>query len=352
MILITGGAGFIGSNFVLEWVNQLDESIVNIDKLTYAGNLQNLSTLEKNTQHIFVRADICDSNKMSEIFARYQPRAIIHMAAESHVDRSIHGPEDFIQTNITGTFRLLEAARYYWKSLPEALKATFRFLHVSTDEVFGTLTADGAAFTEQHCFRPNSPYSASKAASDCLVRAYHHTYGLPTLTTHCSNNYGAFQFPEKLIPLMITNALAGKPLPIYGDGQQIRDWLYVNDHCSAIRYVLANGQPGESYNIGGWNEKPNLEIVHTICDILQAEHPVEYGYRNLITYVADRPGHDRRYAVNSNKIYQELGWKPTETFETGIRKTVRWYLQNQQWCRNIQSGEYQKWVEINYAERI
>lgn len=351
MILITGGAGFIGSNFVLEWVSQSDEPIVNIDKLTYAGNLQNLAALQGNAQHIFVCEDICDSDKMSEIFARYQPRAVIHMAAESHVDRSIHGPEDFIQTNITGTFRLLEAAKHYWQSLPEELRTSFRFLHVSTDEVFGTLSTDEPAFTEKHCFRPNSPYSASKAASDCLVRAYHHTYGLPTLTTHCSNNYGAYQFPEKLIPLMIINALSGKPLPVYGDGQQIRDWLYVNDHCSAIRCVLDKGSPGETYNIGGWNEKPNLEIVHTICDILQAEHPADYDYRSLITYVVDRPGHDRRYAVDSSRIHEELGWKPVETFTTGIRKTVQWYLQNQEWCRNVQSGEYRKWVETNYSSR-
>lgn len=352
MILITGGAGFIGSNFVLEWVARSDEPIVNIDKLTYAGNLQNLSSLQGNARHIFICADICDNDKMSEILACHQPRAIIHMAAESHVDRSIHGPEDFIQTNITGTFRLLEATRHYWQSLPEKSRTAFRFLHVSTDEVFGTLSADEPAFTEQHCFRPNSTYSASKAASDCLVRAYHHTYGLPTLTTHCSNNYGAYQFPEKLIPLMIINALAGKPLPVYGDGQQIRDWLYVNDHCSAIRCVLEKGQPGETYNIGGWNEKTNLEIVHTICDILQKERPVDYDYRSLITHVADRPGHDRRYAVDSHKIHRELGWKPAETFATGIRKTVQWYLQNQEWCRNVQSGEYRKWIETNYSSRI
>ncbi|MDT8363894.1 MAG: dTDP-glucose 4,6-dehydratase [Nitrosomonas sp.] len=351
MILITGGAGFIGSNFILEWVAQSDEAIVNVDKLTYAGNLQNLTALTGNPHYIFTCADICDSSKMNALFASHQPRAVIHMAAESHVDRSIHGPEDFIQTNITGTFRLLEAARQYWQGLPSELRTTFRFLHVSTDEVFGTLSPEEPAFTEKHAFRPNSPYSASKAASDCLVRAYHHTYGLPTLTTHCSNNYGAYQFPEKLIPLMITNALAGKPLPVYGDGQQIRDWLYVNDHCSAIRCVLAKGQPGETYNIGGWNEKPNLEIVHTICDILQAHHPADYDYRSLITYVTDRPGHDRRYAVDSSKIKQELDWKPAETFATGIQKTVQWYLQNQEWCRHVQSGDYRKWVETNDTGR-
>lgn len=351
MILITGGAGFIGSNFILEWITQSDEAIINVDKLTYAGNLQNLAALSSHPQYIFVRTDIGDGSKINELFTRYQPRAIIHMAAESHVDRSIHGPEDFIQTNITGTFRLLEAARQYWQGLPDTLKETFRFLHVSTDEVFGTLSPDEPAFTEQHAFRPNSPYSASKAASDCLVRAYHHTYSLPTLTTHCSNNYGAYQFPEKLIPLMITNALAGKSLPVYGDGQQIRDWLYVNDHCSAIRCVLEKGKPGETYNIGGCNEKPNLEIVHTICDILQTHRPADHDYRSLITYVADRPGHDRRYAVDSHKIQRELGWEPAETFASGIQKTVQWYLQNQEWCRNVQSGDYRKWIETNYSGR-
>ncbi len=351
MILITGGAGFIGSNFIQEWITQSDEPIINVDKLTYAGNLQNLITLSNHPQYSFVHADIGDSSKMNELFTRYQPRALIHMAAESHVDRSIHGPEDFIQTNITGTFRLLEAARQYWQGLSDEFKTSFRFLQVSTDEVFGTLSPDASAFTEQHAFRPNSPYSASKAASDCLVRAYHHTYGLPTLTTHCSNNYGAYQFPEKLIPLMITNALVGKPLPIYGDGQQIRDWLYVKDHCSAIRCILMKGLPGETYNIGGWNEKANLEIVHTICDILQTHCPTDHDYRNLITYVTDRPGHDRRYAVDSRKIQRELGWEPAETFESGIQKTVQWYLQNQEWCRNVQSGDYRKWIETNYTGR-
>lgn len=349
MILITGGAGFIGTNFILDWVRQSDEGILNLDKLTYAGNLQNLASLASNPQHIFTHGDICDREKVTALLNRYQPRAIIHMAAESHVDRSIHGPEDFVQTNITGTFRLLEAVRHYWKDLTPPQKAHFRFLHVSTDEVFGSLDPQAPAFTENHCLQPNSPYSASKAASDCLVRAYFHTYGLPVLTTHCSNNYGAYQFPEKLIPLMITNALAGKPLPIYGDGQQIRDWLYVNDHCSAIRYVLEQGQPGETYNIGGWNEKPNLEIVHTICDILQTYRPADY--HALITFITDRPGHDRRYAIDARKIERELGWKPAETFTTGIERTVRWYLENQDWVTNVQSGDYRKWVEINYDGR-
>jgi dTDP-glucose 4,6-dehydratase len=350
MILITGGAGFIGSNFVLDWVKQSDETIVNFDKLTYAGNLQNLATLAENPQHIFVQGDICDGERVTTLLTHHQPRAIIHMAAESHVDRSIHGPEDFIQTNITGTFRLLESAHHYWKNLSKLQKENFRFLHVSTDEVFGTLAKHAPAFTEDHCYRPNSPYSASKAASDCLVRAYHHTYGLPVLTTHCSNNYGAYQFPEKLIPLMIVNALARKPLPIYGDGQQIRDWLYVNDHCSAIRCVLEKGQPGETYNIGGWNEKPNIEIVHTICDILQTYQSTDY--RSLITYVNDRPGHDRRYAIDARKIEHELGWRPAETFDTGIYKTVLWYLENQDWVTKVQSGEYRNWVETNYAGRL
>lgn len=349
MILITGGAGFIGANFILDWIRQSDEGIINVDKLTYAGNLQNLVSLTGNPQHIFVQGDICDSEKITALLARYQPRAIIHMAAESHVDRSIHGPEDFIQTNITGTFRLLESTRHYWQSLPSSRKGNFRFLHVSTDEVFGTLTREAPAFAEDHRYQPNSPYSASKAASDCLVRAYHHTYGLPVLTTHCSNNYGAFQFPEKLIPLMIVNALAGKPLPVYGDGQQIRDWLHVNDHCQAICHVLEKGQPGETYNIGGWNEKTNLEIIHTICNALQQFRPG--NYRSLITHVADRPGHDRRYAIDAHKIERELGWKPVETFETGIHKTIQWYLENGDWITNVQSGEYRKWVEINYSGR-
>lgn len=346
MILITGGAGFIGANFVLSWLAQSDEPAINLDKLTYAGNLQNLASLEGDARHIFVQGDINDRQKVTALLSQYQPRAIIHLAAESHVDRSIHGPEDFIQTNIVGTFRLLEAARHYWNGLKGEAQQNFRFLHVSTDEVYGSLSKDAPAFTETHCYQPNSPYSASKAASDQLVRAYHHTYGLPALITNCSNNYGAFQFPEKLIPLMIVNALAGKPLPIYGDGQQIRDWLYVEDHCSAIRCVLDAGIPGETYNIGGWNEKPNMEIVYTLCNLLNEFRPADY--HKLITHVADRPGHDRRYAIDARKIERELGWKPVETFETGIRKTVQWYLDHQEWVANVQSGEYQKWIETHY----
>lgn len=346
MILVTGGAGFIGANFVLDWLAQSDEPIINLDKLTYAGNLQNLASLEGDPRHIFIQGDIKDREKVAALLSQYQPRAIIHLAAESHVDRSIHGPEDFIQTNIVGTFRLLEAARQYWQNLEERTRQAFRFLHVSTDEVYGSLCKDAPAFTETHCYQPNSPYSASKASSDQLVRAYHHTYGLPTLITNCSNNYGPFQFPEKLIPLMIVNALAGRPLPIYGDGQQIRDWLYVKDHCSALRCVLEHGKPGETYNIGGWNEKPNIEIVQTICELLNALRPADY--HKLITYVADRPGHDRRYAIDVRKIERELGWKPVETFETGIRKTIQWYLEHQTWVASVQSGEYQKWIETHY----
>lgn len=346
MILVTGGAGFIGTNFVLDWLAQSDEAVINFDKLTYAGNLQNLASLAGDPRHIFVHGDINDQQKIATLLMRFQPRAIVHLAAESHVDRSIHGPEEFIQTNIVGTFRLLEAAYRYWKEQKGKARQDFRFLHVSTDEVYGSLAKDAPAFTETHAYQPNSPYSASKASSDQLVRAYHHTYGLPTLITNCSNNYGAFQFPEKLIPLMIVNALAGKPLPIYGDGQQIRDWLYVQDHCSAIRRVLAAGVPGETYNIGGWNEKPNIEIVHAICSLLNEFRPADY--HRLITYVADRPGHDRRYAIDARKIERELGWKPDETFETGIRKTVQWYLDNQNWLANVQSGEYRKWIETHY----
>ena len=348
MILVTGGAGFIGSNFVLDWLAQSDERIVNLDKLTYAGNLQNLSSLTEDSRHIFVQGDIGDIKLVSQLLTQYQPRAIINLAAESHVDRSIHGPEDFIQTNILGTFRLLEAVRAYWSKLEVTAKQSFRFLHVSTDEVYGSLTQNEPAFTEEHRYEPNSPYSASKASSDHLVRAYHHTYGLPVLTTNCSNNYGPFQFPEKLIPLMIVNALTGKPLPVYGDGQQIRDWLYVTDHCNAIRHVLEAGNPGETYNIGGWNEKPNIEIVQTICTLLEESYP-NSTFHNLITYVKDRPGHDRRYAIDAMKIQRELNWKPIETFETGIRKTIQWYLNNQQWITDIQTGAYRKWIENNYA---
>ncbi|MFJ4133631.1 dTDP-glucose 4,6-dehydratase [Pseudomonas cyclaminis] len=352
-ILVTGGAGFIGANFLLDWVAQADEPVINLDKLTYAGNLENLSSLEGNKRHIFVQGDIADTQLVQRLLAEHQPRAILNFAAESHVDRSIHGPEDFIETNVVGTFRLLEAVRAYWKALDSDAQQAFRFLHVSTDEVYGSLAKDDPAFTETHQYEPNSPYSASKAASDHLVRAYHHTYGLPVLTTNCSNNYGPYHFPEKLIPLMIVNALAGKALPVYGDGQQIRDWLYVKDHCSAIRRVLEAGTVGEVYNVGGWNEKPNLDIVHTVCALLDELRPQADGkpYSDQIAYVTDRPGHDRRYAIDARKLERELGWKPAETFETGIRKTVEWYLDNQDWVSNIQSGSYREWVEKNYAER-
>ena len=351
MILVTGAAGFIGSNFVLDWLAQSDEVIVNLDALTYAGNLENLASLEGDERHIFVKGDIGDFDLVASLLAAYKPRAVVNFAAESHVDRSIHGPEDFIQTNIVGTFRLLEAVRAYWGALEDDAKAAFRFLHVSTDEVYGSLEKDDPAFRETNRYEPNSPYSASKAASDHLVRAYHHTYGLPVLTTNCSNNYGPYHFPEKLIPLIIHNALAGKPLPIYGDGQQIRDWLYVKDHCSAIRRVLEAGRLGETYNIGGWNEKPNLEVVHTLCAILDELSPRADGkpYREQITYVKDRPGHDRRYAIDATKIERELGWKPAETFETGIRKTVRWYLDNQAWVANVTSGAYREWLGKQYG---
>lgn len=353
-ILVTGGAGFIGSNFVLDWLTQSNEFVITLDKLTYAGNRENLQSLNGDPRHVFVQGDISDSTLVANLLAQHQPRAIVNFAAESHVDRSIHGPEDFIQTNIVGTFRLLEAVRAYWGGLQSDARQAFRFLHVSTDEVYGSLGKDDPAFTEAHRYEPNSPYSASKAASDHLVRAYHHTYGLPVLTTNCSNNYGPYHFPEKLIPLMIVNALAGKPLPVYGDGQQIRDWLYVKDHCSAICRVLDAGHIGEVYNIGGWNEKPNLEIVHTVCALLDELCPRADGkpYKEQITYVADRPGHDRRYAIDASKIKRELGWKPDETFETGIRKTVAWYLENQAWVTNVQSGTYREWLEKNYTERI
>jgi dTDP-glucose 4,6-dehydratase len=349
-ILVTGSAGFIGANFVLDWLAQSDETVINLDKLTYAGNLQNLDSVKDDPRHIFVHGDIGDDTLVPALLAQYQPRAIINFAAESHVDRSIHGPEDFIQTNIVGTFRLLESTRAYWSKLPETDKQQFRFLHVSTDEVYGSLAPTEPAFTEQNKYEPNSPYSASKAASDHLVRAYHHTYGLPVLTTNCSNNYGPYHFPEKLIPLIIHNALTGKALPIYGDGQQIRDWLYVKDHCAAIRRVLEAGQLGETYNVGGWNEKANIDVVHTLCDILDEEQPRSDGksYREQITFVKDRPGHDRRYAIDASRLEQKLGWKPAETFETGIRKTVRWYLDNQDWVQNVTSGAYRDWVGQQY----
>ncbi|MDI1298765.1 dTDP-glucose 4,6-dehydratase [Methylotenera sp.] len=351
MILVTGAAGFIGSNFVLDWFETNNEAVVNLDKLTYAGNLQNLAGLQGNDKHIFVHGDIGDSALLTKLLSEHKPRAVVNFAAESHVDRSIHGPEDFIQTNIVGTFHLLEAVRTYWNSLPEKEKQDFRFLHVSTDEVYGSLGADEPAFTEKHQYEPNSPYSASKAASDHLVRAYHHTYGLPVLTTNCSNNYGPYHFPEKLIPLVIHNALAGKSLPIYGDGQQIRDWLYVKDHCSAIRRVLEAGAVGEVYNVGGWNENPNLEVVNTLCAILDELQPRTDGesYAKQITYVKDRPGHDKRYAIDASKIERELGWKPVETFETGIKKTVQWYLDNQDWVTNITTGVYRDWVQTQYS---
>ena len=350
-ILVTGGAGFIGANFVLDWLAESSETVVNLDKLTYAGNLETLASLQGNPHHVFVQGDIGDADLVAQLLQTHQPRAVINFAAESHVDRSIHGPGEFIETNIVGTFRLLESVRGYWSALPAADKTAFRFLHVSTDEVYGSLAQDEPAFAETHRYEPNSPYSASKAASDHLVRAWHHTYGLPVLTTNCSNNYGPYHFPEKLIPLMIVNALAGKSLPIYGDGMQIRDWLYVKDHCSAIRRVLQAGQLGETYNVGGWNEKPNLEIVHTVCKLLDALRPKADGssYATQITTVTDRPGHDRRYAIDARKLERELGWKPAETFDSGIRKTVEWYLANPDWVSHVQSGAYRDWVQQQYA---
>jgi dTDP-glucose 4,6-dehydratase len=351
MILVTGAAGFIGANFVLDWVAQCDEPVVNLDKLTYAGNPENLASLQGNDQHIFVQGDIGDRALVDGLLSQHRPRAVINFAAESHVDRSIHGPEDFIQTNVVGTFHLLEAVRAYWGTLQGAEKEGFRFLHVSTDEVYGTLGPGDAPFTETTPYTPNSPYSATKAASDHLVRAYHHTYGMPVLTTNCSNNYGPFHFPEKLIPLMIVNALAGKPLPVYGDGMQVRDWLYVKDHCSAIRRVLEAGRVGETYNVGGWNEKPNIDIVKTVCALLGELRPRADGqpYTTQITYVKDRPGHDRRYAIDASKIHRELGWKPAETFDSGIRKTVQWYLDHPEWVAHVQSGDYRNWIGQQYG---
>ena len=349
-LLVTGGAGFIGSNFVLDWLSGSDEPVVNLDALTYAGNRQNLASLDGDARHIFVQGDICDRELVDRLLSAHRPRAIVHFAAESHVDRSIHGPGAFMQTNVTGTFTLLEAARGYWGALEGEDKAAFRFHHVSTDEVYGSLGPTDAPFAETHPYEPNSPYSASKAASDHLVRAWHHTYGLPVVTTNCSNNYGPYHFPEKLIPLIIVNALAGKPLPVYGDGQQVRDWLYVKDHCAAIREVLARGRLGETYNIGGWNEKPNIDIVRTVCALLDELQPDAAGpYERLITYVKDRPGHDRRYAIDARKIERELGWRPAETFDTGIRKTVCWYLDNQPWVHNVLSGGYRDWVTQQYG---
>lgn len=351
-IVVTGGAGFIGSNFILEWLRDSDEVVINLDRLTYAGNPENLASLEKDPRHVFVHGDICDRPLVDRLLQEHRPRAIVHFAAESHVDRSIHGPGDFIRTNIEGTFTLLEAARGYWQQLDEPSRKGFRFHHVSTDEVYGSLGPDDAPFTEQTPYAPNSPYSASKASSDHLVRGWFHTYGLPVTTSNCSNNYGPFHFPEKLIPLMIMNALAGKPLPIYGDGMQVRDWLYVTDHCSAIRAILRSGKPGEVYNIGGWNEKPNVAIVETLIRLLDELAPSKDGsYARLITHVTDRPGHDRRYAIDARKIERELGWRPVETFETGIRKTVEWYLAHQEWVRNVQTGAYQEWISKNYIAR-
>ena len=353
MILVTGGAGFIGSNFVLDWLELNEEAVLNLDLLTYAGNLENLATLSGDARHVFVQGDIGDQALVARLLAEHKPRAVLNFAAESHVDRSIHGPADFIQTNVVGTFGLLEAVRAYWSGLNEADKAAFRFLHVSTDEVYGSLEKGDPPFAETNRYEPNSPYSASKAASDHLVRAYHHTYGLPVLTTNCSNNYGPYHFPEKLIPLCILNALSGKPLPIYGDGQQIRDWLYVRDHCSAIRRVLEAGKVGETYNVGGWNEKANLDVVKTLCAILDELQPRSDGasYATQITFVTDRPGHDRRYAIDARKLESELGWKPAETFESGIRKTVAWYLDNGAWTANVSSGAYRQWLDKNYAAR-
>lgn len=351
MLLITGGAGFIGSNFVLDWLQLSGEAVVNLDKLTYAGNMQNLRTLAGDDRHVFVKGDIADSELVSGLLRRYKPRAVLNFAAESHVDRSIRGPEDFIQTNIVGTFRLLEAVRAHFHGLDDRAAAGFRFLHVSTDEVYGSLDPQAQAFTETHRYEPNSPYAASKAASDHLVRAYHHTYGLPVLTTNCSNNYGPYQFPEKLIPLCIHNALAGKALPIYGDGLQVRDWLHVGDHCGAVRRVLESGRPGETYNIGGWNEMPNLEVVSILCTLLDELKPRadSRSYAEQITFVKDRPGHDRRYAIDATKIERELGWKPTETFRTGLRKTVLWYLAHPSWVDDVTSGAYQHWVGQQYG---
>lgn len=351
MILVTGGAGFIGANFVQDWLGQIDEAVLNLDLLTYAGNRENLSLLDRDPRHVFVRGGIGDAALVTHLLATHRPRAVVNFAAESHVDRSILGPGQFIETNVVGTFRLLECVRAYWSALPAEQQATFRFLHVSTDEVYGSLAKDAAPFSESHRYEPNSPYSASKAASDHLVRAWHHTYGLPVLTTNCSNNYGPFHFPEKLIPLLIVNCLAGADLPVYGDGQQVRDWLYVKDHCSAIRRVLQAGRTGEVYNIGGWNEQPNMAIVQRVCALLDELRPRAGGgsYAAQIRFVKDRPGHDRRYAIDARKIERELGWRPAETFETGIRKTVEWYLANTEWVARVQSGAYREWMNRQYG---
>ena len=352
MLLVTGGAGFIGSNFVLDWIARCDEPVLNLDVLSYAGNLRNLESLEGDPRHVFVQGDIGDRPLVEQLLATHRPRAVLNFAAESHVDRSISGPAAFLQTNVMGTLHLLEAVRGHWNGLPPVERETFRFLQVGTDEVYGSLAPGAPAFTEQHRYEPNSPYSASKASADHLVRAWHHTYGLPVLTTNCSNNYGPFHFPEKLIPLMIVNALAGKPLPVYGDGQQIRDWLYVGDHCSAIRTVLERGRPGESYNVGGWNEQANIDIVRQVCALLDGLRPDPAGpHARLVTHVADRPGHDRRYAIDARKIERELGWRPAETFASGIDKTVRWYLEHADWVREVQSGAYREWMARHYGTR-
>ena len=352
MLLVTGGAGFIGSHFVLDWLAGSSEGIVNLDALTYAGNPDNLAALRGDPRHVFVHGDICDRSLLDRLFAEHRPRAVVHLAAESHVDRSIHGPAAFVRTNVEGTFALLEAARAHWNGMGAAERASFRFHHVSTDEVYGSLEPGDAPFAETHPYDPSSPYSASKAASDHLVRAWHRTYGLPVVTTNCSNNYGPLHFPEKLIPLTIVNALAGRPLPVYGDGRQVRDWLYVADHCAALREVLARGQVGETYNVGGWNEKRNIEIVQSICALLDELRPDANGpYRRLIAFVTDRPGHDRRYAIDARKLERELGWRPAETFETGLRKTVEWYLAHPEWVARVQSGAYREWMDVNYAGR-
>jgi dTDP-glucose 4,6-dehydratase len=351
MILVTGGAGFIGSNFVLDWIAAEGTPVINLDKLTYAGNPANLASIKGDSRYVFAQGDICDRALVASLLKKHQPQAIVHFAAESHVDRSIHGPGEFVQTNVVGTFSLLEETRAYWSALDEAARNNFRFLHVSTDEVYGSLGMEDPAFSETTPYAPNSPYAASKAASDHLVRAYHHTYGMPVITTNCSNNYGPLQFPEKLIPLMILNALNGKPLPVYGDGKNVRDWLHVSDHCSGIRAALAKGKPGETYNIGGNSEKTNLEVVHAVCTILDELHPAGAPHAKLITYVKDRPGHDQRYAINAEKIRRELGWEPQERFEKGLRKTVEWYLSQGDWIQNVVSGDYRKWVDLNYAAR-
>jgi dTDP-glucose 4,6-dehydratase len=351
VILVTGGAGFIGANFVLEWLAKVGTPVVNLDKLTYAGNLGNLASLRDDARHIFVKGDINDRALIATLLKQHQPSAIVHLAAESHVDRSIHAPAEFVHTNVTGTFNLLEETRAYWGALAEPARSRFRFLHVSTDEVYGSLGPHDPAFSELTPYAPNSPYAASKAASDHLVRAYHHTYGLPTITTNCSNNYGPLQFPEKLIPLMIRNAREKKPLPVYGDGQQVRDWLHVTDHCAGIRVALHQGRPGETYNIGGNSEKTNLEVVNTLCAILDDKLPAGAPHAKWIAYVKDRPGHDRRYAINASKIKSELGWEPVEKFESGLRKTLEWYLANEEWVENVTTGAYRNWVETNYSKR-